>query len=436
MMSLSRIIQHGWHELTRPRSVPPRLQRRRSGRRTNRRSGIALLVAVTTLMVLSVVVTELAYISRVRFLIAYHQRDRAQAYWLARSGVNIYTLILVADKQIGQQLDSATAGLDLPGIDSLWEMLPAINTGLMRMLFSSGGASASVDDIDDEELEEFQQTGRVSDEVAESSRGEGSSLFSDRTFLDFEGDFSAEVFDHESKIDVNMFAGEDGPITDSATAQYLFALMSGEESEQWLLERNLDRWELIGNIRDWVDSNNTRDAGLGGYEDTLYNNLEPGYLAKNAKFDTIDEIRLVEGWQDEVFDQYGQYLTIYANGKTNPNRWEERQHAAAISQATGGAYTYDAALSLACLTPPADSGAQLTLYDTTFTNKNNYIQQVETYCSLSDLDASKLTLTFTNRSSVFTIKSTGLVGTSATTITTVIDFSSTNLGKTRYWRVE
>jgi hypothetical protein len=78
----------------------------------------------------------------------------------------------------------------------------------------------------------------------------------------------------------------------------------------------------------------------------------------------------------------------------------------------------------------------LTLFDTSFENKNDYIRQVKDFCNIPDFDGSGLSLNLTNKSQVFTITSTGLVGTSSVTITTVLDFSSSNLGKTRYWRVE
>ena len=430
-----------WHELTRPRTLTrTRTHRRdeggrrvlRRGRRAGgRRSGIALLVAITTLLVLSVVVSELAYISRVRFLVAYHQRDRAQAYWLARSGVNIYTLVLVADKQIGNQIQQFAGDI---GFNSLWQMIPVLNTGLMRMLFASGGVGdAGIDDLDDEQLEQFSQTGQVSDEVAAASR-EGGSVFDDRNFLDFEGDFSAEVTDNESKVDVNQFAGESGPIQDSPVGQYLFALMSSEENDMWLRDRNLDRWEIIGNLRDWVDTDNVRSGGLGGYEDNLYNSQDPPYLAKNAKFDSIDEIRLVEGWQDDVFDKFGGYLTIYANGKSNPNNWDDIQHAAAIAQGTG--LPFESVITLPCLAEQTDNQIiGFSLVGMTFKNKRDYVNQVNGLCGV-EMEANNLTLNFTGKSRVFTVKSTGLVGTSSVTITAVLDFNSTNVGQLRYWRIE
>ena len=80
--------------------------------------------------------------------------------------------------------------------------------------------------------------------------------------------------------------------TESPTAQRLFALMGGEENDEWFMERNIDRWEVIGNLKDWVDVDNLRSGGLGGDEDGLYNRLDDPYLTKNAKFDTLEEILL------------------------------------------------------------------------------------------------------------------------------------------------
>lgn len=105
-----------WRQLTRSRTLAAR--GRPFQRSRNQRSGVALLVAITTMLVLTVLVSELSYVARVRFLIAYHQRDEAQAYWLARSGVNIYILLLSADKEIGTQIESFAGDL---GFDSLWQ---------------------------------------------------------------------------------------------------------------------------------------------------------------------------------------------------------------------------------------------------------------------------------------------------------------------------
>ena len=109
---------------------------------------------------------------------------------------------------------------------------------------------------------------------------ENGGVFNDRNFLDFSGDFSAEITDMESKIDINQLGSQGDILQDSPTASRLFSLMSGEENDQWFLERNLDRWELIVNLKDWIDQDTYRSGGLGGQEDSLYANEEPPYLSK------------------------------------------------------------------------------------------------------------------------------------------------------------
>ena len=38
----------------------------------------------------------------------------------------------------------------------------------------------------------------------------------------------------------------------------LFGLMSGQENDQWFYDRNLERWELIANLVDWMDVDTNR----------------------------------------------------------------------------------------------------------------------------------------------------------------------------------
>ena len=139
-----------WRALTKPRAF--------GSTRRRRRSGIALLVAISTVLILTVVVTELTYNARVRYLIAAHEKERAQAYWVSQTGINLYKLILSANKSMeGSSAGGMAESLGINIGDALWQWVSVINTGLMRMLFASGG------DIDDDDLDEFKKTGEVSD---------------------------------------------------------------------------------------------------------------------------------------------------------------------------------------------------------------------------------------------------------------------------------
>ena len=390
--------------------------------RKKQRSGVALLVAITTIAILTVIVTEVTYISRMRLITATNQRDRVQAYWLAKSGTGLYQLILTANKQIGKNEFIQQFGLG----NSLWQMIPAINTGMMRMLMVSENSST---DVQKEDVEQFKEQGTVSEKIMEESRSSG--VFNGKNFLDFAGDFNAEVTDMESKIDINQLGSDGETLQDSPTAQRLLSLMSGADNNQWFLDRNLDRWELIGNLKDWVDADTYRSGGLGGQEDSLYADEDPPYLSKNAKFDTTDEIRLVEGWNGEMYDKFRDRLTIWSKGKFNLNSFDEEMHKALIRSAALSQPS-DASLDM-CFA--GSDGSVLSVWDiATFNNGKDYASFVLNNCGI-ELDSNKIQ-NVTSVSQVFEVKSTGMVGTSTVQITTILDYSSSSVGVVKYIRIE
>jgi len=411
------------HALTRPRG---RLGHPWYGAHRGRSSkgGLALLMVITTLMFMTVLVTDLNYGARVRLLMAAHQQEEAQSYWLARTGVNVYKLILVANKELEKNsaFASATAMFGINLGDALWQMVPAINTGLMRMLFGSGG------DVDEEDIEQFQAEG-VSEEARAASR-EGSGRFNDRNFLDFDGDFAAEIVDEDSKVSIAGLSASPpagGTFRELPAAQMLYGLMSGEENDQWFYDRGLDRWDLIGNLRDWIDTDTTIASGLGGYEDNLYNRLEPPYLTKNAAFDSMEEVRLVEGWQDEVYERFRDQITIYGQGKVNINTASDEVIRGLIrtfvpSLAHGG-------VALDAVMTDLEEYKLLS----TFQRPRDFVswlgQQVsEVSPGLEDA--------ITTSSQVFRITSYGQVGDTTTTVTCVLDFNTSAQGQMVYWRVD
>ena len=389
-------------------------------RRGNSRRGVALVLVATTLMFMTVLVTEISFGSRVRFLQAAHETDEVAAQGIAETGVNLYQLVLVANKQLAgnQQLADASAMFGVNLGDALWQMLPSINTSLLRMLFVGGG------DLDEEEIAESQEHG-ISEEVREESRE--TSRFEDRNFLDFEGDFIAEITDEDSRVNVGRLASFDSvPLTENPAAIQLFGLMSGDENDQFFYDRNLDRWELIANLLDWIDTDNMRSGTRGGYEDDLYNRLDSPYLAKNADFDSKEEIRLVEGWQDEVFDRLADQITIYGDGKININT-------ASREVITG--------LLKAYVTPsPTDYQCELLLQEfyeykllANFSQADEFVNWLKGQgVTVSD----GLKAVIGTSSNVFTITSTGLVGESTRMITAVLDFSNSAQGQVVYWRVD
>lgn len=391
-----------------------------------------MLVVIASIMILTVLVTDIGFASRVRFLGASHERDQHEAYWLANTGANVYRLLLIVNKQLATQLGSLTKNLDpasspmgamlglIDAQDPIVSMVPMINSGLMRMVFAGDG------DVSDEDAKDFAQTGQVSDEVREKSMDEGSSSrFDTANFLDFDGDFMAEVKPEDCRINVNRLSSVTaGALMDNATAQQIYAMMSGEENETWLRERNLDRWDLIGNLADWVDVDGTVATGKGGYEDGAYSRMEPPMKVKNAPFDTPSEIRLVDGWQDDVYDRFGKELTIFGSGKVNINCASDDMIKGML-RAYAGVTTDSEAEALI---------EQLHEYKTL--NAVHNARDFKTFLENEGrtVDA-KMNDALTDRNTVYTITSLGTLQDASAKITVVVNMK-TATGKVVYYRVD
>lgn len=75
--------------------------------------------------------------------------------------------------------------------------------------------------------------------------------------------------------------------------------------------------DIADSILDWVDEDS--DPRENGAEDGYYQGLAQGYACKNAKFQILEELLLVKGMTQEIFDKASMHLTVYGNGKVNLN---------------------------------------------------------------------------------------------------------------------
>ena len=455
---VNRALGTVWHELTRPRgSVIHRFYRVGRGSK----SGVAILIVLTCFLFMSMMATEIASTSLVRIKLASNLRDEAKAEALAKSGLNFYRLILVAANGLDQRVNNSAQmfpQLKQMGIsgDMLWQMVPMINTNLLRMVFVSGSS------FDEDDQAELMAQGGLSEEDRQRSMDAGGSK---PGFLDFEGDFMAEVADETRRINIKNIQGTDIAAlrADPAGAQVL-ALLTGnntceairnnrpmsmddlEDNTRWFLDRDLEPLELVGNLADWVDKDSQR-AYLGGNEDSLYDRLEEPYRAKNAPFDSLEEVRLVEGWhRDDVWEKFGDKLTVFGDGKVNVNTTEcEVLFALLRSNVTP---------------PPNDQQVDSCVRAiegyrmiVPFGSEQSFIQFLQggslpqtgnTNLNSSQLPQGRCELTpgptmntaITTKTKVFRVTSVGTVGDAKTTIEAVFDFSNSAQGQTLFWRID
>lgn len=81
-----------------------------------------------------------------------------------------------------------------------------------------------------------------------------------------------------------------------------------------LLEEGLDMdfgttRELSSSLLDWIDSDDSRR--LNGAESEDYLNRRPGYKAANGPLQTLEELRYLETWLEEFFDEDGRPNELY-----------------------------------------------------------------------------------------------------------------------------
>lgn len=135
------------------------------------------------------------------------------------------------------------------------------------------------------------------------------------------GELHLQVEDSGARLNLNSLFVDGKPRSD-LTEVLLEALFSKvvEEMPGPAEEKLYDPQELAHNLMDWVDPDNVRIDG--GLEDDFYQAQDPPYRAANRPLLSLDELRLVQGFDGRLVEALKPYVTVYpwARGDgINPN---------------------------------------------------------------------------------------------------------------------
>ncbi len=267
--------------------------------------GMALMLVIVIMAIMLPLVTDMNYEAKTEYEIAMNYKRKAEAKVLARSSVAFATVVFDLQKQ----LDAALKQFGITQKIDIWDVVP-FDTAILRG-FLSAGPFASLEDIPDTK-EESEKQAKENEAFAAEKKEEGDPMF------DFPGDFRIEFENEDTKINLNLI--------DSAAKDAISKMLMGiveSDNYDFIFEENtsrkeyVTREELIANIIDWVDLNSEKEGSGGGNEDDLYADFIPSYKVKNARFDTISELRMVYGIDDIIFRLLYPYITIYSTGKIN-----------------------------------------------------------------------------------------------------------------------
>lgn len=261
--------------------------------------GVALLMAVMLIALMMLFAADSIVTSQVDLQLAVAHRDRIRAEFAAKSGFNLATFLLSADLAKDLTIGS-TPGLQKLGLGDtnirLWDLL--------NQLPPIGGADSEMIQV-----------------LAQSF---GLSSVLDSSVLDqlkaIEGSFEIKISDEQQKIDVNYCSsGAREPC--AAVRAMLTALFSCPAEKAFLSKKRLTPMELSARIQDWVDPDSRTESESGfSDESDPYQKRKKPYKSKNGPLDSIDELKMIEGWDEEVHTVFAPYLTAYPIWKKREDR--------------------------------------------------------------------------------------------------------------------
>lgn len=249
-----------------------------SARRHER--GVVLIVVLLFALLLAGTVATFLRRSTVDSMIAYNRNAAAQAEALARGGVRLATGLLLQD------LMAAEGASPLDTQYDLWA-----RAGDLEIETGDGG--------------------RLRLRIRDSG-----SLLNLNAVLSF-ALASASPADVESDPGSGPERDDDTGLVDASEARerariFLEAFLEKVKAELPIPPGERELYyvpELAENLIDWVDPDEVRESG--GLEDDFYQSQDPPYRAANRPLLSLDELRLVEGFDDDLVAGLRPYVTVY-----------------------------------------------------------------------------------------------------------------------------
>lgn len=227
-----------------------------------------------------------------------------------------------------------------------------------------------------------------------------------------EGNFKYGLVDEERKINLNKSGRQ---------VLEKFFEMAGGMTKQ-------DAEDMASSIMDWRDEDDK--AQRGGAEKGYYSTLRPAYNCKNGDFEVLEELLLIKGVTEEIFNKVKDRLTVYGDGGVNVNTADEL-----VLQSLG----LDKELAGKIMEfRNGEDGKQATLDDNAFEDTETIPATLNTYVKLSNSEVAELNKLFasgllTVRSDNFTGKSFGqLADTRGIALVTFVFNRKSKIIK--YWR--
>lgn len=219
--------------------------------------GIVLVIVIIVLAILMILVADLIYFTQIDTEISANTKDEIKARYIARSGIHV-----------------AAGTLKARPLEELSDITAAFS--------------------------------------GQNKNSEGSWAISVPYFPVGEGSVSVTVVDERSKINLNALVD---PSTNRVDQQVLTEL---KELSRFLEIDSSKSDRFISSLINWTDApveGASNDQDSSGANGDFYSSLENPYRIKDGPLDTLHEIRMIDGMDDEFFNIIKDYVTVYPGDK-------------------------------------------------------------------------------------------------------------------------
>ena len=226
------------------------------------RSGVVLLVTLWILVILTLFAIGIGYRASLELRLSRYNIDSLKTFFIATAGIQTALA----------ELEKDTQSPDTNNYDTIYECGVVLNDG--------------------EVLEDIFKDILV---------GDGYLTIKYQSQVDAEGNPRQlyGMLDEERKVNINTITSQNHTIIVN-----LFRLLD--------IDADVDI--IAASIVDWHDSNSTVTGDSNGAEDDYYMNLEKPYYCKNSRFQNLEELLLVRGMTQGIFDKIKDFITIYPIG--------------------------------------------------------------------------------------------------------------------------
>lgn len=245
------------------------------------KKGVALIMATSAITLMAWLSTEITYDSSVEYTVNSQNLNRIKAYYAAKSAVNLGLLRV----KIYQQVAGSPVGPQLSQfIDEIWKfklIWPIPITEEAHLI----------------DRDNF-------DKVKKESL--------------FDANWDLDITDEGSKIDLADLVSPVKSVS-TATREQLLTIFKNkiEEDYDFLTRNKMQTTEIIVDLlTDWQSDQSASVSG--GNKAAKFTSLGENY-PPNRSFRTLEEIRLIPGMTNEIFELLKPNITIYGMKALNPN---------------------------------------------------------------------------------------------------------------------